>query len=208
MAYDDSDFSQRVYRLLLYLYPAEFRREYGESMARTFKDMQRDQLAGLWRIVLGDLITSAAHEHIAHFARRNLMERRTWIALIGGLLLASAVGWVDQHASEVQATLIVLLPAGFVLGALQPKHAWRWAVTLWLGIAVAGTIALLIGWEGPAVQHSREVTGQPLPQSFLNVLQSVIALVPALISTYMGAGMSLLIGMLRRRESDGRGAPA
>ena len=95
---------KKVYRALLHLYPSEFRREYGESMAQTFDYMYRDHRPGFWPIMLGDLIASALHEHTDHFARRLLMERRTLIALIGGLLLASAVGWVDQHASEVQAT--------------------------------------------------------------------------------------------------------
>src|SRR5574341_1556556 len=132
-------------------------------------------LARLWADSLLDLALTVPAEHLAVIERKTHMERRTLIALLIGLAMAIVVGWVDQHASEVQATLMVLLPAGFVLGAWQPKHAWRWALVLWAGIFVAGAVALAIGWESPGLIHSREVTGQPLVQTPLKLLESAIA---------------------------------
>jgi serine/threonine protein phosphatase PrpC len=63
--------AEALYRLLLFAYPPRFRHIYGQQMALTFRDccraaLQRDgklALAGLWYVVLYDLITSACAEH-------------------------------------------------------------------------------------------------------------------------------------------------
>ena len=65
--------SDRVYRWLLFFYPADHRREYGPLMAQLFRDHCRDALqqAGaiglikLWVNTLIDLITTVIIEHIA-----------------------------------------------------------------------------------------------------------------------------------------------
>lgn len=65
-------FSECMYRLLLYLYPAQHRREYGPFMAQVFRDMcwhtvrthGRQGLAGLWMHTLADVAVSALREHL------------------------------------------------------------------------------------------------------------------------------------------------
>lgn len=65
--------SEAIYRRLLFLYPATFRRKYGEEMACLFRDQCRDAwhaaglrgLAGCWFLAAGDMLTSAAREHCA-----------------------------------------------------------------------------------------------------------------------------------------------
>lgn len=62
----------RIYRALLRLYPADYRREYAAPMAQLFRDLCRDAyrqhgrvgLARLWRRVLADTVVTAAIEHI------------------------------------------------------------------------------------------------------------------------------------------------
>src|SRR5258707_3053847 len=59
--------SGRIYRALLLVYPAPFRREYGAQMAQVFHDACRDAqrrrgphgLLALWLATLGDLAASA-----------------------------------------------------------------------------------------------------------------------------------------------------
>lgn len=61
----------RLYRLLLWVYPAEFRRRYSQEMAQTFRDCCREahQQAGtlgivrLWTYILYDLVVTACTEH-------------------------------------------------------------------------------------------------------------------------------------------------
>src|SRR5215470_16437058 len=71
----DGGFSYRLYRLLLYGYPAQFRRMYAREMARTFRDSYRDAVRQygrsgvlrLWSIVLYDLSVSLCIEHLSSF---------------------------------------------------------------------------------------------------------------------------------------------
>lgn len=76
--------SERVYRLLLLSYPAEFRRTYCREMIQTFRDCCREALQQhgqwgilhLWGLVLCDLVTTAFTEHV-----------RTCIAMLKRLFL-------------------------------------------------------------------------------------------------------------------------
>jgi PPM family protein phosphatase len=61
---------ERLYRVLLWLYPAQFRRAYGREMLRTFRDCYREEqgqgdwnIARLWGLMLSDLVTSVCVEH-------------------------------------------------------------------------------------------------------------------------------------------------
>jgi hypothetical protein len=64
--------SIRLYRLLLFLYPAEHRREYAPLMTQTFGDLCRERygqagtpgLLKLWAWALKDLLANALAEHI------------------------------------------------------------------------------------------------------------------------------------------------
>jgi PPM family protein phosphatase len=67
--------SERLYRLLLLSYPAEFRQIYRHEMAQTFRDCYREALQQrgrwgvlqLWGFMLYDLITTALVEHVRAF---------------------------------------------------------------------------------------------------------------------------------------------
>ena len=56
----------RIYNLLLRLYPASFRNEYGEEMRALFARRRRDAAgpvaaAGLWLQTIGEVAGNAAH---------------------------------------------------------------------------------------------------------------------------------------------------
>ncbi len=97
--------------------------------------------------------------------------------------LAVAVGCfavsVDLHNDEVQAVVLVLLVGGFILGAIWPGGAWRWALILGLSILIGDNGAPRLGLaRGPA---------QPVNWGTL------IALIPAFIGTYVGVGVRKMI---------------
>jgi hypothetical protein len=50
------------------------------------------------------------------------------------------IGWLDLHTTEVVVTVMALLLAGLLLGLLQPKAAWRWALLLALGLPVMAAV--------------------------------------------------------------------
>jgi hypothetical protein len=66
---------ERVYRALLGLYPAAFRRRFGEDLVQLFHDRLRDACSGrssggaavAWTELLADVVVTASHEHL----RRN-----------------------------------------------------------------------------------------------------------------------------------------
>jgi hypothetical protein len=65
-----------------------------------------------------------------------------WIALaaVAGL----GVGWLDLQTTEVAVTILALLSAGLLLGLLEPRGAWRWAVLLALGLPAMATVGRLL----------------------------------------------------------------
>lgn len=74
----DQGFSYQLYRLLLFCYPAEFRRIYAREMARLFRDCYREAMqqqgkwgvTRLWALMLYDLVTSLFIEHFRAFIAR------------------------------------------------------------------------------------------------------------------------------------------
>lgn len=92
--------SERLYRLLLLAYPAEFRRAYRREMIQTFRDccreaQQRGQwsMLRLWGLLLYDLVTTAFTEHvrtcIALFKRMFLNTTDTLLATEGSTALVT-----------------------------------------------------------------------------------------------------------------------
>jgi putative ABC transport system permease protein len=56
----------RLYRLLLSLYPREFREEYGEEMSYVYGSRAADEgVVRLWLALLGDLVRTAPREHLS-----------------------------------------------------------------------------------------------------------------------------------------------
>ena len=91
------------------------------------------------------------------------------LAVIGGFL----AGVVDFNNDEPQAAVIVIVAFTGLLGFIQPRKAWRWALIVGLGVPIVYLIATALGY------HAKSV-GEP------GWYASLIALIPAFISTYCG----------------------
>lgn len=83
----------RLYRLLLHLYPAEFRRAYGDLMAQAFQDLYRQAeckgstaLLRLWAVTLADLVLTALYEHWCE--RKSIMNKRLFDVVASSVALA------------------------------------------------------------------------------------------------------------------------
>jgi hypothetical protein len=90
--------AERVYHILLFVYPATHRREYGSLLAQLFRDLCRDAyrergfvgLARLWSYVLADTVRTAAVEHFCALQEGGQMmtRRQHWMILaLAGLPL-------------------------------------------------------------------------------------------------------------------------
>lgn len=102
---------------------------------------------------------------------------------IAPLATAVAIGCcavsVDLHNDEVQAAVLILLLGGFVVGAIWPGAAWRWALVLGLSIFVGDNTAPRLGLVALPVQPMNWGT--------------LIAIVPAFIGTFVGVGVRRLL---------------
>ena len=146
--------ADRIYRLLLHLYPRRFREEYGDEMRAAFSDMRRRHRAGgviFWAFVLTDTFRAAGRERL---------EAMRWLATAAcGLLVTTMAGdvtaWTYRYFYHpyFEGITIRVLPygaaLGFVLGAsvaiaqrlLFPSserraHQWMLASAVALPVAV------------------------------------------------------------------------
>jgi hypothetical protein len=91
------------------------------------------------------------------------------LALAGGLV----AGAIDFNATEPQpAALMVLVFAG-ILGFIQPRGAWRWAIIVALGLPLAHLSLRQLGW-------------QPRDPVSPGEYATLLALIPAFIGAYGG----------------------
>jgi hypothetical protein len=119
--------SERIFQLMLFVYPRDFRREYGWLMAQVFSDCHRAAQKGneslatarLWLRAVIDLVKAAPQEHWHNLRKDDSIMNRTLrdvIGLVGSLVIAAAALLVLGYARKngVQAILTV----GHTLDAL------------------------------------------------------------------------------------------
>jgi hypothetical protein len=166
-----------LYRALLWVYPAEFRRCYGPEMVRVFGERLKDALTkhGVSALpwftmhMTWDLLISAVRE------RTTAVSRVGTLCCVAGLGVGLYAAYVDHHnADEIYPTLSVLLVGSFFLGVVQPAHAWRWALV----------VAICVPFS-PFAQALRDD-----PTRFVSLgawVMLLVAMIPAMIGAYAGS---------------------
>jgi hypothetical protein len=148
--------SERAYRSLLRAYPRELRDEYGEEMARCFRDLCREELedggglglAALWANTLAELLYSALKE-------RSTMLARNMYRSVVGVALATAFTLLLPLLAAPAWTLFDFVFAGaLIFGTgltyvLVARKAGNIAYRAAVGIALAA--AFLLVWLTGAV---------------------------------------------------------
>ncbi len=94
----------------------------------------------------------------------------TLAAVAGGLFAA----YVDFHATEVQATMAVILATSFAAGAICPRLAWLWALLVAACLTASHLIAPRFGIH-------------PLDAVHGSSLSLMLVALPAGVSAYLGA---------------------
>jgi hypothetical protein len=76
-----------VYRVLVRLYPADFRRHHGDDLAQLFADLvERDGASAAWRRTVIDLVVT-----VPRYRLETIMStRRTTTTLVGTIALLTA----------------------------------------------------------------------------------------------------------------------
>ena len=148
---------ERIYRRLLWLYPAAFRARYAEPMAQLFADQLRETAPlRLWVRTVGDLVSSATAEHlrrdrtVAHSAATvpTLAARVLGIAgiLAGVVLIVPIAVTIDQSWYPARVVLFNALVIALALGLhrRQAAASSRLALTITSFVVVANAINLLL----------------------------------------------------------------
>jgi hypothetical protein len=149
--------SERAYRSLLRAYPRELRDEYGEEMARCFRELCREELeeggglglVALWARTLPELLYSALKE------RSTMMLARNTYRSVVGVALATAFVLLLPLLAEWPWTLFDFVIAGvFIFGTglmyvLVARKAGNIAYRFALGVALAA--AFILVWINLAV---------------------------------------------------------
>lgn len=125
---------ERIYRRLLWLYPAAFRARYAEPMAQLFADQLRESgPLRLWVRTVGDLVSSAVSEHlrrdrtVAHSAvsAPSLSARVLGVAgiLAGAVLIIPIAITIDQAWYPARVVLFNALVIAVALGLHRRQAA-------------------------------------------------------------------------------------
>ena len=201
---------ERIYGLVVAMYPRTFRERYGPAMRQVFRDQVQDPDLRAWRIwlsVVGDLRGSFFPEHLANLMGGLSMTRYqlpspallrrgaafgcavilTWIAyrslhLFGGQE-ASPQGWVQvRDFLRLLAPWLLFVAAGYV-GA---SYTRSFGGGIWAGF-VAGVIAAL-AVPGDYLLFHHLIPGGVIPTAIVLVACAVVGMTLAAA----GAGVATL----------------
>jgi hypothetical protein len=159
--------SQRTYRALMRAYPRQLRDEYGDEMARCFRDLCREALAdgggvglaALWARTLPELLSTALKERSTMVAR-NAYRAAVGMALAAVCLLVwmslgvGVIGADGDLANVMYGGVLAVGIIGAILAHFQAQGMARALFAMAFAQALVAAIALILGlgapWSPPA----------------------------------------------------------
>ena len=148
--------SERAYRSLLRVYPRGLRDEYGDEMARYFRDLCREKLedggglglAALWGHTLPELFYTALKE------RSTMLARNTYRSIVGVALATAFILLIPLLADWAWGPADFVIAGALIFGTglacvLVASKAGNIAYRAAFGVALAA--ALLLVWLNLAV---------------------------------------------------------
>lgn len=143
-----------VYKRMLVLYPASFRRQFGASMVADFTDRLRAEYQRkpsgatrrVWARTLHDLFISAPDQRWEH-----LMARTTAVTAVYSIAAYAALSAISRTLTFTWLALAVLAVAGVRWSANAPDPQTsrdRLQTVAWVTLGVAAASAPLLWWSG------------------------------------------------------------
>jgi hypothetical protein len=176
--------SERAYRSLLLAYPRELRDEYGDEMARCFRDLCREELedggdlglAALWARTLPELFYTALKERSTMLAR-NAYRSVVGVALATALILLIPLLAAPAWSLTDFVTAGVLIFGTGLTYVLAARKAGNIAYLFAIGVALAA--AFILVWINLAVGVIG-TSGDPANLMYVGVL--AVGIVGAIIA--------------------------
>ncbi len=126
---------------------------------------------------------------------REVEMRMRSITIVVALLGSALAGLVAVRTTEVQPAVLVIAVVCLSLGFAVPRLAWLWAILVGGGVFLGYVFAHAFGLR---VAAEPQMSGHP------NIYGSLIAIVPAIVFAYIGAGTRWIAGPGMLAETDKR----
>jgi hypothetical protein len=173
---------QRLFQMVLFAYPREFRREYGTQMEQFFHDCYRVErnrgrwgIGGLWLRTLLDLVRTAPREHLENLGKDNTIMKdlgKNALGFLGSIaLIVIAFLLLSYGRKHEVSTILVfgrvldaLVTAGiagnliiFLLMTIIQRNPLR--IALWTLLLVNGALLLVSTVVGRKVDPNFRLGG-------------------------------------------------
>ena len=119
---------------------------------------------GIWAVALGQ-------------ANQYALPMKQPIYLLQALICGAVISFINSRNDAVQVVALLVTITTFVFGMLHARRAWVYALIIGISMIVFHLFARLVN----------SVT--PMSQGSINNFASLIALIPAFIGAYCGAGL-------------------
>jgi hypothetical protein len=206
--------AERVYRLLLRLYPAKQRKDYGEPMLQHARDLSRAaQQRGRWQVamlclhLLKDGIVNAAIEHMEVIGMTNhRIEPVPWLSVLLACIPGLLVAISRRHATLLGPLLPILGYAYLGLLALVAPVIWwkRRRFPVW-ALLPAGALVWYLTYRA-GTELSRQISSLHLPDigwvgmwtgiALLNILLAAAIFVALLRGQRLAVSIWLVMGVI------------
>jgi heme/copper-type cytochrome/quinol oxidase subunit 4 len=174
---------QRLFQMVLFAYPREFRHEYGREMEQLFGDCYRAErknrgrlgVGGLWVRTLVDLARAAPREHLENLGKDNAIMKnlgKNALAFLGSIALIVIAFLLLSYGRKHEISTILifgrildaLVTAGiignlliFLFMTITRLNPLR--IALWTLLVVNGALLLLTIVVGSKVDPSFSLSG-------------------------------------------------
>lgn len=111
------------------------------------------------------------------------------IYLLQALICGTVISFIDSRSSEVQVAALLVAITTFIFGMLHARRAWVYALIIGFSIIAFHVVAHITGWitpSGPAA---------------INNFVGLVALIPAFIGAYSGAGLRWVLDGLNENKT-------
>ncbi len=183
-----------IFKSLTYTLPKEFRQNYASEMSLVFRDCcheayHHNGFLGIFSVLTNsvlDLVINVIKERIfiliSDQSQLALFLVTAISAITGGVFAAIA----NLYNDETPKPLLILLCSGIALGFIQPRIFWLSGLLIGLMMPLIHFLAFIRGWH---VNY---------PTDYTTPLWALLVLIPALLSSLIGAGIRTMLDYIRK----------